>query len=265
VRPTFSPDWRKDFGWHAVLGALLIPVLHLVPVVFPRSDPQISTALIGFAVWGIAFGIAMGAAVRANTAVAWEREKGTLEALMLTGLGCREILRQKWRGSYGVLGGLYGVMLGAMAAGLLSASLHPLAAAVILVTTPPLVAFAASVGLYFSVGARSVAVAGRNMFLAVTTIVVVVMTVVGVVLGVLSMWLGLEPDRGTALVATTLLPQAGTGFLTFAPLTGPRGRLPVLGEMAAGAVVGTLVYAWLAGVLWRAAVRRFEREWEVRE
>ena len=36
-------------------------------------------------------------------------------------------------------------------------------------------------------------------------------------------------------------------------------------ELLAGTVAGTLVYGRLAVVLWRAAVRRFEREWEVRE
>src|SRR5205823_6110717 len=118
-RVLFSPNWRKDFGWHVVLGALLVPVLHLVPVVLPRAEPQLGRALVGLAVWGMALGATMAAAIRANVSVAWEREKGTFEALMLTGLGCREILRQKWRGCVGVLTGLYGVQLGAMAAGLL--------------------------------------------------------------------------------------------------------------------------------------------------
>jgi ABC-type Na+ efflux pump permease subunit len=264
-RIVVSPGWRKDLGYHAVLGALLIPLLHLVPVLFPRPDPQIGRAFIGFAVWGVAFGAMIGAAVRASVAVAWEREKGTLEALMLTGLGCREILRQKWLGSAGVLSGLYGVLLGAMAAGLLTLSLHPLGAAAILVTTPVLVAFGTSLGLYFSVGAKTPALAGRNMLLSVGPAVVGVMIVLAIFANTLAWVFRTESDWGFSLLVSVVFPPAGTGMLTFAPLAPARRPIPVLFPMAAGAVVGTLVYARLAVVLWRAAVRRFEREWEGRE
>jgi hypothetical protein len=256
---------RKNLGWNAVVGALLIPVMYLVAYLFPRADPRSAEAFIGLVVWGLGFGSMMGAAIKSNVAVAWEREKGTLEALMLTGLGCREILRQKWRGSVVGLYPISGMLLGAMAAGLLSASLHPLAAAAILVTTPVNVAVAASVGLYFTVGARNTAVAARNMFLVVGPTVTVVAIVLATLLNTLAWWFGREPDQANVFLLTALFPPAGTAVLTFAPLAGPRTRFEMLGAVAVGTVVGALVYARLGLLLWRGAVRRFEREWEVRE
>jgi hypothetical protein len=264
-RPTTSADWRKEFGHHAVAGALLVPVLHLIPRFVPQLDQQMAKAFAGMAVWGMAFAAVMATAARAGSTVAREQEKGTLDALILTGLGCREILRQKWRGCMAGLNGLYGLTLGAMAAGLLSLSLHPLAAATILLTTPVYVACAASLGVFFTVRAKTPALVARNMALTVLPAFVVVMVVFGVVLDTLGWWIGFPQPQVYASVVAVVVPQTGTGLLTFAPIQGPPGRVPVLGPMLVGTAVGTLAYAGLAVVLWRGAVRRFEQEWEVRE
>jgi ABC-type Na+ efflux pump permease subunit len=264
-RPTISANWRKELGRYAVFGALLVPVLHLIPLAIPKLNAEMGKAFVGLAVWGMAFGAMMGAAAWAGSSVAREREKGTLEALILTGLGCREILRQKWRGCVAGLNGLYGTILGAMAAGLLSLSLHPLAAIVILVTTPVHVACAASLGMFFTARAKTPVVAARNMALAVVPAFLILTVGLGILIDILGGWVGFPHPQVYSSVIAVVLPQVGTGLLTFAPVSGPAGRVPVLGPMLVGAAVGTLAYAGLAVVLWKAAVRRFEREWEVRE
>jgi ABC-type transport system involved in multi-copper enzyme maturation permease subunit len=258
--PLVSPDWREEIGRHAILGVVLIVLLHLVSHLIPGPTPEIARGLIALAVWGMSFGMTVGATVRANTTVARERQAGTLDGLMLTGLGCREILRQKWFGSVAGLHGIFGVLLGALAAGLLSLSLHPVSAAVILLATPVHVAFGASLGLVCGVRARTLAAAGRDLVL-----VVVGALFVGGVVAV-----SLIPEGAGPLVGPAMVPPAATGLLTMGPVAmqgGPRRgpAEPPVGAMLAGAAVGTVLYAGLAVLLWRAAVRRFEREWEPRQ
>ena len=55
------------------------------------------------------------------------------------------------------------------------------------------------------------------------------------------------------------------GVVSFAPVeTRPHRHVALMNAVLAGAVLVVAVYGYLAWVLWRTAVRRFQREWEGR-
>src|SRR5262249_34963247 len=96
----------------------------------------------------------LGVAVRAAGSVSGERDRQTLDGLLITPLSNRSILFAKWlgsvlggRGSWAGLGGMMGV-------GLLTEALHPLAVPCFLLAWLVFAAFLAGLGSWFSVANR---------------------------------------------------------------------------------------------------------------
>lgn len=259
-QPEVLLDWRTQVEGTAILGALLVIVFNLIPYVIDDVHEYLPSILTGLTTWGVTFS-AMGViAVRAATTVAREREKGTLESLLLTSLGCREILRQKWRGCVFVHAGLFGFLFGVVVAGLFTLRLHPITAAFLLVAVPAYSAFAASLGLVFSVRAKNQVRA--NAWMGVTTALFLLVTT-NVAISVARHGLGLRRQAENAAIAA-VVPPGATAMATFIPQDWQRGRGRSADVVVVAGAIGVAAYGGLAWVLWKLAVRRFEREWEGR-
>ena len=84
-----------------------------------------------------------------------ERQKQTLDDLLLTDLSTNEILSQKWWASIWCLRWMMLWILIHWGIAIFVGGLHPLAAGALAVLWSSYAAFAASIGLYFSVRTRS--------------------------------------------------------------------------------------------------------------
>jgi hypothetical protein len=224
--------WRADARRLAAVGLWAVVVLHLVAVVLEQHRSW-RTGIASLAACGLGAAAVLGAGNRATGTVLRERKADTLEALLLTGLGCRVVLRQKWRACAFAPLALYSLAAGVTAAGLVLGSVHPLLAAGLAVGVPAHAAVAVSLGVYCSVRTASANQAAALMMATGAVLVVVPGTLIG-------------------LAASELGGPAGT--------ESPRA-LPFL---AAAAVGWVLACAGLAVLFWRLAVRRFEWEWEGR-
>jgi ABC-type Na+ efflux pump permease subunit len=253
------PNQRTVLRALFVTGVSFTLTGHAIQALYGEPMEKWANVVVGMVAWGLGLVVLLAASGRAATTVAREREKDTLEALMLTGLGCREILRQKWRGCVGALVPVYVVLLGTLAAAVVTLAIHPLAAVLVAITIPVHAGFAASLGLSFSVQAK-------NATRAVWTMWVTVLGVAWVAsIPVVAMFQALgEPQFLPGPVAVLLIPPAAVGAELVAFESLPSLR-PWEGPLlAAVAAAGTALYAWLGYLLWRAAVRMFEREWETR-
>lgn len=265
VVSVYGNNWRRELRATAVVGVALVGTFHVIWLVcMPFRDFrfrwEVVRMLCGFAAWGAALGGTIGVAVRAANAVAREREKDTLEALMLAGMTCREVLRQKWHGCVRVFRPLMGLWLGVLGASFVTFGLHPGSVFSLLLIAPIHVCFAASVGLYFSVRVKNVsrantwlwATLGLGMFLLVNVLMALHRMVVPY---------SYSTEAFPIMVVVPVAASAGVVFLPMEWHRTPSGEsLAVFG----GAAVGTVLYAVLARVFWRLAVRRFEREWKHR-
>ena len=260
--------WRKtpapweNVRWQVLVGIGVVICAHLVRWLLPNADDEVARVVVGACVWVMGLVALFAASGRAAAAVAREREKDTLEGLMLTGLGCREILRQKWLGCVTALVPLYVVMLGAMAAGVVTGTLHPASAVLVALTVPVHAGFAASLGLNFSVRAKNPARAGWVMWV----------TVLGVAwassLPIVAVFQALgEPDALQGPLAVALIPPGATGAMLMAlnEAAFQPSRPDEAVRLLVAAVIGTLMYAGMGRALFDLAVRRFEREWGERQ
>ena len=103
------------------------------------------------------------------------------------------------------------------------------------------------------------------MALSVGPALVVVLVVLGAVVSAVGWWAGLPEQQLYIFLVAAAIPPAGIVLVGSAPPGTPLASGDLMAPMLAGTAVGTLIYGGLAVVLWRAAVRRFEREWEVRQ
>jgi hypothetical protein len=244
----------------ALLGVILVIGLNLIPYLYSEVNPQLPTIMTGLAAWGASLGGMAAIASRSAATLAREREKGTLEAMLLTGLGCREILRQKWRGCVFAHAGLFGFILGVLVAGVFTLRIHPVSAAFLLVAIPPYSAFGASLGLCFSIRARNPVRANAWMWL--TTGLVLLVTTNVTTTGLKHVYRFRQQAENAAIAA--VVPPAATAMATFLPHDWQRGRGRSATVPIVAGLVGVAAYGGMAWVLWRLALRRFEREWEGR-
>jgi ABC-type Na+ efflux pump permease subunit len=261
----YGEDWRKEMKATAVFGAIFVVFFHLLLVVgilFPKLGIrwEMVRMIAGFTAWGAALGGTIGIAIRAASSVAREREKDTLEALMLTGMTCREILRQKWLGCVRLFSPLAGFFLGVLGASLVTFALHPASLFSLLLIVPVHVAFAASIGLYFSVRMKSVNRANLWMWATLAG----GMFVAGNVLVAAHRIVSQDSYSTEAFPIMVVVPVAASAGVTFLPVDWRGGRTGQTLAVFGGAAVGTMLYGLLAWVFWRLAVGRFEREWERR-
>lgn len=198
----------------------------------------------------------LGAAVRGSVAVRVERDKDTLDALLTSPLGSREILFGKWVGClWGLrwpatwLGCVY--LLGLLTGGLSLFAVPPLAAAVFVYCGT-----LAAVGLWFSVVCRT----------TVRATVAAVFTALGLSVGHLLLWVCCVPfggfgGGGEAIFKFQLgvMPPAVLGgILPFDAVRSDFMDPHEQGEMLAYALVGTVCWAVLGVVAWAALCDRFE-------
>jgi hypothetical protein len=220
-------NWWAAARPNLVLGAVIVVLIHAAGSIW-GNNPMTARWLVTLIAFLLAAGTVLTTGSRAAGTVVREKKADTLEALVLTGLGCREILRQKWRACALAPFNLYAVLAGIVAAGLVLDSLHPLAVLGLVVVFAPLVVVGTSLGLYASVRLAN----PNRAFLALFTTGVVVVTIFGRVVEML-----LTPPPGK--------PEPQLAF----PLT-------VVGVLWVTAGVTAAL------VLWELAVGRFEREWE---
>ncbi|HET6572591.1 MAG TPA: ABC transporter permease subunit [Fimbriiglobus sp.] len=191
-------------------------------------------------------GLALG--VRASGSVARERQKRTLDGLFSLPVGRAELLRAKWVAP--LLWAKWALWATAVVGvvALLLGGVHPLGFAATAVQVVGWLAFTNTLGLWLSVGCRT-ATRATVYFLV----------------WVLALWIG-------PLVAAPLFAAVGDktdAVLAFSLPVGLWGGLfswrefvedAVEWPFQSAAVLAGLGYAVGAGLLWRAAVRRFERE-----
>jgi hypothetical protein len=151
----------KPFAW----GVGLVVVAHFVPLTGWRFTPDAAKYIVYWLAVALSVMTPLILAAVASETIPRERKSDTLEALMLTGLGCREVLRQKWRGVMLTVRGGYFLLLGVLFAGVVSAKLHPLSAAMVALIVPIHAAFWTSYGLALGVRAKTPEKAAGPVFL----------------------------------------------------------------------------------------------------
>ncbi|HUR53832.1 MAG TPA: hypothetical protein VMZ71_06855 [Gemmataceae bacterium] len=253
------PEPWSNARWQLLAGIAFVIVAHVMQAVIPRAEEQLAKAVVGVIVWGMGLVVLHTASGRAAATVAREREKDTLEGLMLTGLGCREILRQKWLGCVTAIAPVYVVMLGAMAAGVVTGVMHPASAVLVALTVPVHAALAAGLGLVFSVRAKNPARAGWLMWMTVIGVVWLASIPIGACLSRTHAGAGFQ-----APLLVALIPPGATGamLMAFEPAVLQPSRPWEAIALITGAVGGTVFYGFVARWLWLLAVRRLESEWE---
>ncbi|HET6572592.1 MAG TPA: ABC transporter permease subunit [Fimbriiglobus sp.] len=211
------------------------------------KDAQFLREIVPWVLWVVTLGIMIPPVFRAARSVARERAAGTLDDLRLTALTARDVLYEKWLGC--VMSELPRVLILATvaAAAVLTGLLHPLSLVGLTVTLPVYCGSGAAIGLYFSVRAANPGRAGRNMILDS----IAAWYGLAFLVATLASWLEALPAAaiGTPPAATALVLNADL----FSSLEWMQGVV--------GVSVGVLLYAGIGWAAWRAAVRRFEREW----
>ncbi len=180
-----------------------------------------------------------------------ERQKKTLDELLLTDLTAEEILGQKWLASFWSARWVLLWVLVQWATGLALKVLHPLAVLPLALAWTAFAAAATSLGLYWSVRTtttqRANALTGLCGFALLAAPVAATMVVL----------LATDGRSGTWLLALT--PPGALGLLAFSPddwVRVTRGD-PMAVDLAIGSIACVALHALLAWRLWRAACRRF--------
>jgi ABC-type transport system involved in multi-copper enzyme maturation permease subunit len=255
------PEPWSNARWQFAGGIVVVVLAHTLPMMMPRADEEAPKIIVLFVVWVMGIIALLGASGKASATVARERERDTLEGLMLTGLGCREILRQKWLGCVRSFTGLGVVLLGTLTGGVIAGVIHPASALLLAVAVTVHATVGASVGLVFSVVSKTPAKAARKMWL----------TVIGTlwagsipVIGIMNAVQASETEAG--IVAVVVFPPGATGAIlwAFEGLGRNSHRQWEFVGLLVAAIAGTVVYAALAKGTFALAVWRFEREWEGR-
>jgi hypothetical protein len=219
--------WRKTLYRHVLAGAAIAGVIQLVVYLGFEPDPLFAERITTMIAVMVAGGAVLAAAGRATHCVVRERTADTLTALLLTGLGCREVLRQKWRAYAYSPFGVYAMLAGVLAAGVAAGGVYPLAAVGVAAAVPFHIAAGTSLGLYCSVRA-------------------------------------VNPKWATLLVLAAGWVVLMAAAVTVKTATAAGVEHPGPGVLAAGGAFWLALCAAAGVVFWRLAVRRFEREWEGR-
>lgn len=195
--------------------------------------------------------LCMHAAGLAALAIARERQKQTLDELLLTDLSTDEILAQKWLASFWSARWVMLWVLVQWVTGLALRVLHPLAVLPLALAWVAFAALATSLGLYWSVRTTTTQRANAATGLCGFALIALPVAASMIVL------LATDGRSGTGLLAMT--PPGTLGLMAFSPedwIRLTRGD-EVAMSLAVGCVACVIFHAILAYVLWRAACRRF--------
>jgi ABC-type transport system involved in multi-copper enzyme maturation permease subunit len=209
---------------------------------------------------GVVFvlGLLLAASGQAARAFGKERARLTYDSLLLTDLSARELVRQKWLGSFLSARFFFLFTAGLWGAAAVVGAIHWLAIPALLLAEVVYGSFFVGLALWCSVTTPTTKEAnarmGRAMVGAVGSIIAV-----GLLLGFATDWKEWWPPLFWGIA---LLPP-----LTFAMLTFRGEEVAQLAEhepgsliaCAVAALVSVMVYAYFAWRLWRSAVRRFEQ------
>jgi ABC-type transport system involved in multi-copper enzyme maturation permease subunit len=277
-RVTNSPlVWKEMYGpqeltvlLDARAGILLVLVLlttglvaagtFLVAVGGPpeKAMSRVNLWVIGVSlpVFVLAFPVV---AFAAATAIARERERRTLDSLLTIPAEAGEILAAKWLGVILSVRWAWWALAAVGTAGVLTGGLHPVAVPLWALAWCAFAALAASVGLYFSA-------------LCPTTLRATLFTGMALAAWGAGTWMLLGEVDGLVLYR---LPQ---GYFDWLPPLARYGLAPPMPlvtlafpldfgadnhagrDAILGALGGVAFYAALAGLLWWAALQRFNRE-----
>ncbi len=139
----------------------------------------------------------VGVGLRAAGSVGGERDRQTLEGLLATPLGDREILRAKWWGAFAGGRKLWWFLAVVWLAGLVSGGLHPAALVAVAGGWCVLAAFLASAGLWLSLNCKTTGRATALMLLLMVALAIGPW-LVGWVFDVVMRRIGNYPQWGTS-------------------------------------------------------------------
>jgi hypothetical protein len=258
-------DFRQSRSKAGLIFSRIIFVFSFAPAVvtlivvamqdgFQHADVYMNF-LCRFLVTAALCGMAVIIASNASASIGRERNKRTLDDLLLTDLSTDEILTQKWWACVVVI--RWGVVWVAVhwLLGLLTGGLHILAIPVLILEWVVYVTFAASLGMYFA--ARMYTAQGANGGAGL----------VGFGLGGLPLMIGLllrlVSDRYLVyLFPVFVSPPAVLGAAALAGFDLDPNRsviLPILAPVVAGTLVSMAMYVVLARKLWLGARWWFPR------
>jgi ABC-type transport system involved in multi-copper enzyme maturation permease subunit len=196
--------------------------------------------------------------VRASTALGSERDRQTLDGLLTTPLSNANILGGKWLAAVLSVRQFWWCLGAVWLLGFLAGGLHVLSVLMLLVSWCAFAAFAASLGLWFSLRCRTTLRATTwtlvTLFLAGGATALLGCGVVGVVLRPLA------PDRSLELTdLMALTPPGAMVFLTFGWGEWYSFESALKGSVGAVALAwaGVCGYALAAAALWVVIGRRF--------
>jgi hypothetical protein len=233
-----------------VVGLMSLATFVGLRLGFSGKGAQFLRGLVSSVLWLVTLGIFLAPVFRAVGSVARERVAGTLDGLRLTALTPRDVLYEKWLGCATSELPLFLILASAAPAAVLTGLLHPVSLVGLAVALPVYCASGAAIGLYFSVRATTPGRAVRNM--------VLVAIPVGYVLAALTRLPG-GPWMNDGVAAATTFPPIATGLILFAGVERFSPREWFQGVVCVS--LGVLLYAGVGWAAWRAAVRRFERDW----
>jgi ABC-type transport system involved in multi-copper enzyme maturation permease subunit len=229
---------RPDMGW--------LEVTQLTPL----------TPLVRIGTIGLLTAVCLVAAFRAAGSVVRERDRRTLDGLLVLPVTRKQILRAKWLGSVLPLRHLLYWVGALWIVAVCSGALHPLALLPLALIAAAHIAFLASLGVWVSVVAR-------NALWANVTMAVLLLLFFG---GSWLLWFfavagpadDLDPLGEFVLAA--LNPWRSWWDWVVPPLVSPKVEwVAARGEVFA-TVAGGMVFALLAAGFWRLAVRDFRRQ-----
>ncbi|HMC65556.1 MAG TPA: ABC transporter permease subunit [Gemmataceae bacterium] len=207
----------------------------------------------------------IGVAVRASTSISGERDRLTLDSLLASPLENDAILRAKWLGSVLCVRRGWWVLAAMWMAGMWTGGLSPLAVPLLIAAWLAFASFAAHVGLWFSLTARS-------SFRATLWTLIVVLTVGGgywlLALCCLSPLAAILPQDALEKAATVAYGLTPPGaFVSFAVPSHLRPSMASevwleaneVPSRIVAAIAGSAGYLLVGYVLWFRTRRRFAR------
>lgn len=237
-----------------VLAALLLPGVHIL-FFYDRFWPLGPNDRLSdwLNLWLRGASLVLGSfmllqvAIRAAVSISGERDRGTLDGLLATPLTNQRILAAKWAGSIVGPRGPW-ICLGLLwAMGLLTRALHPLAMLAFVAVWLVYAAFAAGLGLWFSIASRSTRTA---IFATLCGVGAVLLLSVLAAHDFVDTWL----TTGEAL---SLIPPLHLGLLVFAPADFQAVSVDAARVRPGLVLLGLVVWATATVVLWRLANVRF--------
>ena len=181
-------------------------------------------------------------------------QKQTLDELLLTDLSTDEILKQKWWASIWCLRWMMLWILIHWAIAIFDGGLHPLAACALAVLWLSYAAFAASLGLYFSV--RTWSTQKAHFW---TTMIGIIFAIAPVSLAMIAMWITRwTPTWQFGIMMISPPAALGTSaFATFPEKTIARSSVVEWRFLVAGICVSLVLHLSLAAWFWVRAKRIF--------